>query len=84
MYTTCQHAVYTIVWLTFYRLQLEVDDVLGTKKYVSAEDLDKLQYTEQVATSLVNIILSCITATHPLPDVGLVISLMLVLKQMFP
>ena len=31
-----------------YRLQSEVDEVLGNKESVSAEDLEKLQYTEQV------------------------------------
>ena len=31
-----------------YRLQSEVDEVLGNKETVSAEDLEKLQYTEQV------------------------------------
>ena len=31
-----------------YRLQLEVDEVLGNKESVSAEDLTNLQYTEQV------------------------------------
>ena len=30
------------------RLQSEVDEVLGNKESVSAEDLEKLQYTEQV------------------------------------
>ena len=27
---------------------MEVDEVLGTKEQVSGEDLEKLQYTEQV------------------------------------
>ena len=31
-----------------YRLQSEVDEVLGNKESVSAEDLVNLQYTEQV------------------------------------
>jgi len=31
-----------------YRLQSEVDEVLGNKESVSAEDLTNLQYTEQV------------------------------------
>ena len=31
-----------------YRLQSEVDEVLGSKENVSVEDLEKLQYTEQV------------------------------------
>ena len=31
-----------------YRVQSEVDEVLGTKSYVNAEDLEKLEYTEQV------------------------------------
>ena len=30
------------------RLQSEVDEVLSDKKYVSPEDLEKLEYTEQV------------------------------------
>ena len=30
------------------RLQSEIDEVLGNKESVSAEDLEKLQYTEQV------------------------------------
>ena len=30
------------------RVQSEADEVLGTKTYVSAEDLERLQYTEQV------------------------------------
>ena len=30
------------------RFQSEVDEVLGKKESVSAEDLEKLQYTEQV------------------------------------
>ena len=38
-----------------YRLQSEVDEVLGNKESVSAEDLEKLQYTEQVFA---------LTATH--------------------
>ena len=33
---------------SLYRLQSEVDEVLGNKESVSAEDLEKLQYTEQV------------------------------------
>lgn len=37
-----------------YRVQLEVDEVLGTKTFVSAEDLDKLEYTEQVYGSYIN------------------------------
>ena len=47
-----------------YRFQSEVDEVLGNKESVSAEDLEKLQYTEQVcvltATHLVHVV-------HPLP-----------------
>ncbi len=31
-----------------YRLKEEVKEVLGDKKVVTAEDLDKLTYTEQV------------------------------------
>ena len=31
-----------------YRLQSEVDEILSDKKYVSLEDLEKLEYTEQV------------------------------------
>ena len=31
-----------------YRVQSEVDEVLGMKDYVSAEDLKKLDYVEQV------------------------------------
>ena len=36
--------------LTMYacRVQSEVEEVLGTKDHVSAEDLEKLEYTEQV------------------------------------
>ncbi len=30
------------------RVQLEVDEVLGTRGEVTEEDLEKLQYTEQV------------------------------------
>lgn len=30
------------------RLQTEVDEVLGNKTYVGEEELEKLQYTEQV------------------------------------
>ena len=30
------------------RLESEVSDVLGDKDYVTMEDLEKLQYTEQV------------------------------------
>ena len=32
---------------------MEVDEVLGTKEQVTAEDLEKLQYTEQVNDMLV-------------------------------
>ena len=35
-------------FFSVYRLQSEVDEVLGNKESVSAEDLEKLQYTEQV------------------------------------
>jgi len=35
-------------FFSVYRLQSEVDEVLGSKESVSAEDLEKLQYTEQV------------------------------------
>ena len=31
---------------------MEVDDVLGTKEQVTAEDLEKLQYTEQVNNTI--------------------------------
>ena len=31
-----------------YRVQTEVDEVLGGKNCVSPEDLEKLEYTEQV------------------------------------
>ena len=34
------------------RLQSEVTEVLGDKVSVNAEDLEKLQYTEQVSTHL--------------------------------
>ena len=34
------------------RLQSEVDEVLGNKESVSAEDLENLQYTEQVCVQL--------------------------------
>ena len=33
-----------------YRLESEVSDVLGDKDFVTMEDLEKLQYTEQVCT----------------------------------
>ena len=35
-------------FFSVYRLQSEVDEVLGNKESVSAEDLVDLQYTEQV------------------------------------
>jgi len=35
-------------FFSVYRLQSEVDEVLGNKESVSAEDLTNLQYTEQV------------------------------------
>jgi len=35
-------------FFSVYRLQSEVDKVLGNKESVSAEDLTNLQYTEQV------------------------------------
>ena len=31
-----------------YRVQSEVDEVLNGKNYISPEDLEKLEYTEQV------------------------------------
>ena len=34
--------------MCMYRVQSEVDEVLGMKDYVSAEDLKKLDYVEQV------------------------------------
>ena len=37
-----------------YRLQSEVDEVLGNKESVSAEDLENLQYTEQVNVLIVS------------------------------
>jgi len=36
------------------RLQSEVDEVIGNKESVSAEDLEKLQYTEQVCIPTAN------------------------------
>jgi len=33
-----------------YRLQSEIDEVLENKESVNTEDLEKLQYTEQVTT----------------------------------
>ena len=36
------------VYLLYTRVQMEVDDVLGTRDEVTEEDLEKLQYTEQV------------------------------------
>ena len=41
-----------MVFCSVYRLQSEVDEVLGNKENVSAEDLEKLQYTEQVSHQL--------------------------------
>lgn len=41
--------VYIIMSSKFnYRVQCEVDEVLSDKNYVSPEDLEKLEYTEQV------------------------------------
>ena len=37
-----------IIDVIAYRVQSEIDEVLGTKSYVSAEDVEKLEYTEQV------------------------------------
>ena len=34
------------------RVQAEVDEVLGNKTHVSVEDLEKLEYMEQVCTYL--------------------------------
>ena len=36
------------IYMDMYRVQSEVDKVLGTKDHVSVEDLEKLEYTEQV------------------------------------
>ena len=36
----------------YYRVQAEIDEVLGNKTHVSAEDLEKLEYMEQVCTYL--------------------------------
>ena len=36
--------------LTQCRVQSEVDKVVNNKDYVGADDLDKLEYTEQVET----------------------------------
>ena len=44
---------YTLLILHISRLQLEVDEVLGDSNYVSADDLEKLEYTEQVCTMYV-------------------------------
>jgi len=41
-----------MVLCSVYRLRSEVDEVLGNKENVSAEDLEKLQYTEQVSYQL--------------------------------
>ena len=43
-------------FFSVYRLQSEVDEVLGNKESVSAEDLEKLQYTEQVCALTENTI----------------------------
>ena len=40
------HAVLISFWS--WRVQQEVEEVLGTKTSVSEEDLEKLEYTEQV------------------------------------
>ena len=37
------------------RVQLEVDKVLGNKNHISADDLDKLEYTEQVCVLCVHV-----------------------------
>lgn len=37
-----------IIQLYSRRLESEVNDVLGDRDYVTMEDLEKLQYTEQV------------------------------------
>ena len=37
-----------IILVHTYRVQSEVDEVLGIKGYVSTRDLEKLEYTEQV------------------------------------
>ena len=51
-----------------YRLQSEVDEVLGNKESVSAEDLENLQYTEQVNVPIVNAlsIHSTLLQSHPI------------------
>jgi len=46
-------AMIVMVFSNFFsvsRLQSEVDEVLGNKESVNTEDLEKLQYTEQVTT----------------------------------
>lgn len=40
------------LWLYKLRVLSEVDLVLGTKSYVECEDLQKLEYTEQVSSLL--------------------------------
>lgn len=37
-----------IIMSSNYRVQSEVDEVLNGKNYVNSEDLEKLEYTEQV------------------------------------
>ena len=52
---------------SLYRLQSEVDEVLGNKESVSAEDLEKLQYTEQVhVCNKCNTVSECCMHAHPL------------------
>ena len=53
------------------RVKMEVDEVLGTKEQVTAEDLEKLQYTEQVIIMFVCLL--CISRSLLLPFVTIIL-----------
>ena len=38
----------TMIFCVIYRVQAEVDEILGNKDRLGAEDLEKLEYIEQV------------------------------------
>ena len=47
-YTAVHMMIVQLISIGTCRLESEVSDVLGDKDYVTMEDLEKLQYTEQV------------------------------------
>ena len=49
--------------LIFARLQCEVAEVLGDRRHVTAEDLEKLQFTEQVRLTFFAVYLGIYSGT---------------------